>query len=182
MKEPIGRFGSCRPARARRTAVETALTASDWPTTRLAQAFFHLEELVALAFEHLVDRNAGPARNDLRHMVLGHRLFDHRIVLGLLLDLLELLLEPRNGGVSELARLGEVAFALRLLESDARLAEFLLERRCRSKLLLLRLPFARQLTLSAPEGRRAPSRAARAGPWKRGRFPFSAPRARSASA
>ena len=38
MNEPIGRFGSCRPARARRTAVETALTASSWPMTRLAIA------------------------------------------------------------------------------------------------------------------------------------------------
>ena len=38
MNEPIGRLGSCRPARARRTAVETASTASRWPTTRLASA------------------------------------------------------------------------------------------------------------------------------------------------
>ena len=38
MNEPIGRLGSCRPARARRTAVETASTASPWPTTRLASA------------------------------------------------------------------------------------------------------------------------------------------------
>ena len=35
MNEPIGRFGSCSPARARRTAVDTALTASAWPTTRV---------------------------------------------------------------------------------------------------------------------------------------------------
>ena len=35
MNEPIGRFGSCRPARERRTAVATARTASAWPTTRL---------------------------------------------------------------------------------------------------------------------------------------------------
>src|SRR5690349_22137526 len=28
MNEPVGRFGSCRPARARRTAVATARTAS----------------------------------------------------------------------------------------------------------------------------------------------------------
>jgi hypothetical protein len=35
MNEPIGRFGSCRPARARRTAVETARTACAWPMTRL---------------------------------------------------------------------------------------------------------------------------------------------------
>src|SRR6267142_2021044 len=32
--EPIGRFGSCSPARARRTAFATALMASSWPTTR----------------------------------------------------------------------------------------------------------------------------------------------------
>ncbi len=38
MNEPIGRFGSCRPARARRTAVATACTASSWPTTRFASA------------------------------------------------------------------------------------------------------------------------------------------------
>ena len=34
MNEPMGRFGSCSPARARRTAAETACTASSWPTTR----------------------------------------------------------------------------------------------------------------------------------------------------
>ena len=35
MNEPIGRFGSCNPARARLTAVETARTASACPITRL---------------------------------------------------------------------------------------------------------------------------------------------------
>ena len=34
-KLPIGRFGSCNPARARRTALATARNASSWPTTRL---------------------------------------------------------------------------------------------------------------------------------------------------
>ena len=32
--EPIGRFGSCRPERARRSAFETASIAASWPTTR----------------------------------------------------------------------------------------------------------------------------------------------------
>ena len=32
--EPIGRFGSERPARLRRMALATARTASSWPTTR----------------------------------------------------------------------------------------------------------------------------------------------------
>ena len=34
MNEPIGRRGSLSPARARRTASETASMASSWPTTR----------------------------------------------------------------------------------------------------------------------------------------------------
>ena len=33
-KEPIGRRGSLRPTRPRRMALETAVTASSWPTTR----------------------------------------------------------------------------------------------------------------------------------------------------
>ncbi len=59
--EPIGRLGSCRPARARRTASDTATSASSWPTTRLAQGVLHLQQLLALAFQHLLDRHAGPA-------------------------------------------------------------------------------------------------------------------------
>ena len=35
MNEPIGRFGSCSPERARRTALDTASIASRWPITRL---------------------------------------------------------------------------------------------------------------------------------------------------
>ena len=34
INDPIGRWGSCNPARARRTAFTTALTASACPTTR----------------------------------------------------------------------------------------------------------------------------------------------------
>ncbi|MCY1362005.1 hypothetical protein D9M69_487030 [compost metagenome] len=36
-KEPLGRFGSARPARERRTALATATTASCWPMTRLCR-------------------------------------------------------------------------------------------------------------------------------------------------
>ncbi len=36
--EPIGRLGSFRPARARRTASDTASSASSWPTTRPRRA------------------------------------------------------------------------------------------------------------------------------------------------
>ncbi|MCY1361018.1 hypothetical protein D9M69_476690 [compost metagenome] len=36
--EPLGRFGSARPARERRTALDTATTASFWPMTRLCSS------------------------------------------------------------------------------------------------------------------------------------------------
>ncbi|MNM88679.1 hypothetical protein D3C81_1009020 [compost metagenome] len=36
--EPLGRFGSARPARERRTALDTATTASCWPITRLCSS------------------------------------------------------------------------------------------------------------------------------------------------
>ena len=68
--EPIGRLGSCRPARARRTASETATSASSWPTTRSRSASSIAQQLLALALQHLLDRHAGPAR-DHRGDLLG---------------------------------------------------------------------------------------------------------------
>src|SRR5271165_6242225 len=66
MNEPIGRFGSWRPARAR-------------------DLHLHLEKLVALALQHLVDRHAGPAGHDLGDVIGGHRLVDQRAGLALFL-------------------------------------------------------------------------------------------------
>ena len=99
MNEPIGRCGSCKPARARRTAVETALTASAWPTTRCASSLLHAEELFLLALQHLVDRHAGPARHDLRDVIGGHGLLDYGAAAALALDVLELLLQIRNAAI-----------------------------------------------------------------------------------
>ena len=95
MNEPIGRFGSCRPARARRTAVETAMHRFVLADDAAHDLLLHLEEFFALAFEHLVDRNAGPARDDLRDVVRGHRLVDQHAV-ALALRLLKLLLKRRG--------------------------------------------------------------------------------------
>ena len=52
----------------------------------------HLEELLAFAFEHLVDRDARPARDDLRDVIGGHRLVDQHAV-ALALRFLKLLFE-----------------------------------------------------------------------------------------
>ena len=56
--------------------VETAFTASAWPMTRLPICSSILQQLLALAFEHAVDGNAGPARNNLRNVVGGDGLLD----------------------------------------------------------------------------------------------------------
>jgi hypothetical protein len=70
-------LGSCSPARARRTAVETAFTASAWPITRLPSAL-PCEQLLALALQHPLDRDAGPAADHAGDVVGGHFLAQHR--------------------------------------------------------------------------------------------------------
>ena len=67
-----------------------------------------LQQLVALAFEHLVDRHAGPARHDLGDVIGGHRLVDeHLVALGL--DLGELALEIGNDAIGRARRRGVIA-------------------------------------------------------------------------
>jgi len=46
------------------------------PDDALGQFVLHAQKLLALALEHPVDGNAGPARHDLSDMVGRHRLFD----------------------------------------------------------------------------------------------------------
>ena len=99
----------------------------------------HFEEFFALALEHLVDRDAGPARDDLRDVVGGHRLVDQHAV-ALALRLLELLLERGDRVVSEPASFRVVALALRLGERVARGVELFLELGGLAKLVLLGLP------------------------------------------
>ena len=53
MNEPIGRFGSFSPARARRIASDTASIASVLPDHPLVQALLHVQQLLRLALEHL---------------------------------------------------------------------------------------------------------------------------------
>ena len=43
----------------------------------LGELLLHVEQLLALAFEHPVDRHAGPARHHLRDVIGGDRLLDH---------------------------------------------------------------------------------------------------------
>ena len=70
MNEPIGRLGSFRPARARRTALETIPIASSWPMTRLVERLLHLEQALGLLLRDAGDRDAGPHRDDLGDLLL----------------------------------------------------------------------------------------------------------------
>ena len=120
----------------------------------LRERFLHAQQLLALAFQHLVDRDAGPAGDDLGHVVGRHRLFHHARAVAHGLRFGELLLQPRNDAVGELARLRPVAGALRVGEAGAGLVELLLQLRGAAELVLLRLPAGgdrRRLLLEARE-------------------------------
>ncbi len=144
MNEPIGRFGSCRPARARRTAVDDGMHRLGLADDALAQLVLHAEQLVALALQHLVDGNAGPARHDMRDVVGRDGLLDEVAGAALLCFRFgQLLLKVGDDAVGDLAGLGEVAAPLRGLQVEARLVEALLQLGGGTELLLLRLPALR---------------------------------------
>ena len=126
----------------------------------LAELLLHAQQLFLLAFEHPVDRHAGPARDHLRHVVGGHRLLDHGALALRRLDALELLLELRDAAIGELARALIFALALRVGEFDAQVIELGLELLRVRKLVLLRLPARGQVGGSASRATPAPSRAA----------------------
>ena len=62
-----------RAAHGRRHRLDRIGLADD----ALAELLLHAQQLFALAFEHAIDRNAGPARHHLGDVIGGDRLFDH---------------------------------------------------------------------------------------------------------
>ncbi len=112
----------------------------------LAERALHVDELVPLALEHLVDWNTGPARDDLRDIGGRHDLRDHlafALALGLL-GFLDPLLEAGDHAIGELTRLCEVARPLCDLELAARRVELFLELLRALHTLLLGEPFGRE--------------------------------------
>src|SRR5208282_3559005 len=69
----------------------------------LADLLLHAKELFLFAFQHAVDRNAGPARDDLGDVVGGDRLLDHRAPALAGFHRLELFLDLRNAAIGNLA-------------------------------------------------------------------------------
>jgi hypothetical protein len=144
-KEPIGRFGSCSPARAAhglRDCGDRLVLADDARLERL----FHVQELAALALEHLLDRHPGPARHNRGDLLGGDRLLAHDAAPLFGFCLFELLFKVRDDAVGELAGTRPVAAALHLLQLDARLIELLLQFLRGGELLFFGLPLCGQLS------------------------------------
>ena len=92
----------------------------------LADLLLHLEQLLALAFQHAVDRNAGPARHDLRDVVGGDRLLDDGAGV-LAFDVLQLLFKLGDAAIGQFAGALILAAPLRVGEFDAQRVELGLE-------------------------------------------------------
>src|SRR6202022_2315509 len=69
MNEPVGRFGSLRPARVRRVDGGTPPTRGVLVDDATVQLVFHADELGRLLFRELVDRDARPRRQNRRDLL-----------------------------------------------------------------------------------------------------------------
>ncbi len=124
MNEPIGRFGSCSPARARRTALATAWIASSWPMTRWCSRSSIWRSFWISPSSIFDDRDAGPLRDHFGDVFLVDFLLEHALVLLQLarasLRLFELPSAARGSvPYCSSAALFEIALPLRLLDLDA---------------------------------------------------------------
>ena len=127
MNEPVGRFGSCRPARARRTALETAASASGCPTTRcpsssssfVSRSRSDSSILVTGMPVHFATISAmsSASTSSFRYFAFFWISASRFSLLG------DLLLERRNPPVADLGRLLEVAAPRRLLGLHTQLLE-----------------------------------------------------------
>ncbi len=75
MKEPIGRRGSFRSARQRRSALRDRGDRFVLADDLAFQLLFHLEQLLGFRLLHALERNAGHFRDDVHHVVAGHEHF-----------------------------------------------------------------------------------------------------------
>ena len=85
------------------------------------------QQLVLLAFQHLVDGHAGPARDHLRDVVGGDGLLHHLAGIFLGLDLGEAFLELGDPAIGQFARALVLAAALGVGELDAQAVELALQ-------------------------------------------------------
>ncbi len=94
----------------------------------VVQGFFHAQQLVALAFEHLADRNAGPLGDHLGDLVFGDLVAQELVGrLLVLVDHLQTALQIGDGAVLQLGHAVEIALAAGGLQLGARLLDALLQ-------------------------------------------------------
>ena len=106
---------------------------------RFSEDRLHLEELFALALEHLVDGNAGPAADDAGDVVRGHLFAQHGACRGTLcFD--KLPFERGNRAILELTCPAQVTRALCLIKRNACRFELFLQLGLGLNLFLLALP------------------------------------------
>ncbi len=188
-KVPIGRSGSCRPARERRSALATASTASCWPITR----WWRRSSIwTSFSTSPSIRRETGipVQRGDHLGDVLGVDLLLQELRRGLvgvvgalaLLGLRELSLERGDLAVAQLGGALQVGVAGRLLELDLRLLDPLAHDRDGADRVLLALPLRGHPGRAAPAARRSRARSPRRRATRRRRSPSRAPAARSPAA
>ena len=181
--EPVGRSGSATPERARRTASDTARTASAWPTTRAAEPVLHAQQLLGLALEQPAGGDAGPRLDDVGDVVGADLLLEHRLPgLGATaVGLGERLLQLRQPAVAQLGGPAEVAVALGALGLAAQRLQLLLDPLDPLDGALVLLPAGGQLgQLLAPVGQLVAQRGQPLAARRR-RPPWPAPSPRSPS-
>ena len=125
MKLPMGRLGSCRPARARRRALAITSMASSWPTTRWCSRSSMWMSFSTSPSMQPAHRDAGPLGHHLGdvlflHLFLQHLLGGLQRVEAFVLDG-QLLLQPGDDARSA-ARRPAAARASRSARSDWALA------------------------------------------------------------
>jgi hypothetical protein len=127
--EPVGRSGSATPARARRTASETAGHGGLLADQSTAELLLHPQELAGLPLEQPPGRDAGPGGDHLgdlvgadllaHHQVGGHVRLRRLRLLELLLHLRDLAVDEPGGGLVVAVTLGPLGGGAHLV--DARL-------------------------------------------------------------
>ncbi len=92
------------------------------------QLAFHTQQFFAFAFQHLADRDAGPARYHFRDFIGGHFILQQFEAVGLdRHGRTQLLFQIRDAPVLDLAHQGDVLLALRGIQFKARLLQLLLD-------------------------------------------------------
>ena len=76
MNEPIGRRGILQAAARAADRIRQRDDRLVLADHALVQARLHLDQLLALGFEHAVDRDTGPLADDRRHVFLVHHLVE----------------------------------------------------------------------------------------------------------